>query len=178
MARKPTPPDSDAKTRRSCGFEPAAGLLRDRMRKAGESRGFAVARVLTHWAEIVGADIAALAQPQKIAYGRVGMGATLTISARGASGPMLDMHLPAIREKVNACYGYNAVEKVRVTQAPARGFADPRAAFTGPPPVARPEQIEAARRVTAEVRDEALRTALEALGRNVLSRARDRKGEP
>ena len=33
------------------GFEPTWALLGDRVRKAGESRGFAVSRVLTHWPE-------------------------------------------------------------------------------------------------------------------------------
>ena len=39
--------------RRGRGFEPASGLLKDRIRAAGESRGFAVSRLLTHWAEVV-----------------------------------------------------------------------------------------------------------------------------
>ncbi len=44
--------------RRMRGFERTSGLLQDRIRKAGETRGFAVARLLTHWAEIVGEEIA------------------------------------------------------------------------------------------------------------------------
>ena len=58
------------------GFKRTATLLGDRIRKAGESRGFAVSRVLTHWAEIVGSDLAQMCRPVEVSYGRGGFGAT------------------------------------------------------------------------------------------------------
>ena len=94
-----TPPNQK---RRGRGFEPAAGLLKDRIRAVGESRGFAVSRLLTHWAEVVGDEIAAMALPVKVGYGREGLGATLTLLTTGASAPLLQMQLPKIRDKVNA----------------------------------------------------------------------------
>ena len=48
------------------GFEPAAGLLREPIRLAGETRGFAITRLLTQWAEIVGEDVARMARPVKM----------------------------------------------------------------------------------------------------------------
>ncbi|TMV57313.1 DUF721 domain-containing protein, partial [Thioclava sp. BHET1] len=48
------------------GFEQTSGLLKERIRAAGETRGFAVTRLLTHWAEIVGPEIAPLAVPVKV----------------------------------------------------------------------------------------------------------------
>ena len=45
------------------GFKRTYGLLESRIRKAGEARGFAVSRLLTHWDEVAGADIAAMARP-------------------------------------------------------------------------------------------------------------------
>ena len=47
---------TDAKTkreRRMRGFERTSKLLGSRIRKAGESRGFAVTRLITHWDEII-----------------------------------------------------------------------------------------------------------------------------
>lgn len=166
--------------RHSRGFEPASGLLKDRIRTAGEARGFAVSRLLTHWAEVVGADIAAMALPVKIAYGRDGFGATLTLLTTGASAPLLQMQLPKIREKVNGCYGYNAISKVIVTQTAPTGFAEGQVAFT-PAPTPAPAPVSAAihrqASLTAEgVRDPGLRAALEALGEKVLSRRRNTKG--
>ncbi len=165
-------------TRRQKGFEPAARLVGERVRQAGESRGFAVSRLLTHWAEVVGPEIAALARPVKMSYGRGGLGATLTLLATGPNAPLVQMQLPRIREKVNACYGYNAVSRVTVTQTAAQGFAEPAAPFAhAPRPAEPPPEVRAAATRAAEgVADAGLRSALEALAQNVLSRPDRQKG--
>lgn len=169
-----------ASGRRGRGFQPASGILKDRIRSAGESRGFAVARLLTHWAEVVGEDVAAIALPVKVGYGRDGFGATLTLLTTGASAPLLQMQLPKIREKVNACYGYNAISRVVITQTSPTGFAEGQVAFTPPPKAAPPPPDpaiqDAARTLSGEIGDPTLRAALEALGEKVLSRPRTTKG--
>lgn len=166
--------------RRGRGFEPAAGLLRDRIRAAGESRGFAVARLLTHWAEVVGEEIAATALPVKVGYGREGLGATLTLLTTGAAAPLVQMQLPRIRERVNACYGYNAIARVVVTQTAPTGFHEGQVAFGPAPKPAAAKADPAARReanaLSESVHDPALRAALEALGEKVLSRPGQKKG--
>ncbi len=160
--------------RRMRGFEAAAGLLKERIRTVGESRGFAVSRLLTHWPEVVGEEIAAMALPVKIGYGRGAMGATLTLLSTGAFAPLVEMQKERIREKVNACYGYAAVGRVLVTQTAPIGFAEGRVAFA-PKTVAPPRPVPAVVRAAAEavhtVQDAGLRAALEALGQNVLTRS-------
>lgn len=175
MTRKPVPPPPPS--RRQRGFEVAAGLLAERIRTAGEARGFAVARLLTHWAEIVGDEIAAATRPLKMGYGREGFGATLTILANGPMAPMIEMQKARIRDRVNACYGYNAVSRVVLTQTGPTGFAEGQAPFAPAPraaPAQAPDpQIAARAAETATgVADDGLRAALETLARNVLSRAR------
>jgi hypothetical protein len=160
----------DRKERRSRGFERASGLVASRVRKAGEGRGFAVAKVLTHWSEIVGTEFAALARPVKVSYGREGFGATLTLLCAGAAAPMVQMRLEEIREKVNACYGYAAISRIKVTQTSAEGFAEAPAGFEPTPKALRPEAEAAAREAAGGVEDPGLRAALELLGRNVLSK--------
>ncbi|MGR3625617.1 MAG: DUF721 domain-containing protein [Limimaricola sp.] len=159
------------------GFAQASGLLQSRIRGASEARGFAVTRLLTHWAEIVGEDTARIAQPVKVGYGRDGLGATLTLLTTGAQAPMLSMQAETIRERVNACYGYRAISKVRITQTAPTGLAEGQAAFApAPKPApARPDpQVKAQAAKTAEgVGDTELRLALEALAANVLSKRRN-----
>lgn len=171
---------SPKNVRRMRGFEAAAGLLRDRIRTAGESRGFAVSRLLTHWGEIAGDAVAAIAQPVKIGYGRDGLGATLTLLVQGAAAPLVQMQAERIRERVNACYGYNAVARIRLTQTSAVGFAEGQAPFAPAPGPAPAAEDPALRRQSAalsrEIGDDSLRAALEALGEKVLSRARKTKG--
>lgn len=166
--------------RRRRGFEPASGLLKERIREAGEARGFAVARLLTHWNEVVGDEIAAMARPVKIGYAaKGGFGATLTLLTTGAHAPVLQMELPRIREKVNACYGYAAISRVVITQTAPVGFAEGQVAFSHAPKAGRPDptpEVRAEAAHTAEgVGDPGLRAALELLAANVLSRPRSNR---
>jgi hypothetical protein len=91
-------------------------------------RGFAEARLLTHWEDVVGAEIAAIALPLRITYGR-GFGGTLVLLTTGAQAPVLEMRGTEIVERVNACYGYRAVSRVQVTQTAPTGFAEGQVAF-------------------------------------------------
>ena len=164
------PPKS---TRRLRGFEPAAGLLRGQIRTAGEQRGFAESRVLTHWAEIVGDAVAAIARPVKVGYRRDAFGASLTLLTTGAAAPLLEMQKPQILARVNACYGYAAISRIVITQTAPTGFAEGQAVFTAAPPAKAPPDpaiaLKAAE-VAAPVRDAGLRDALAALGQNILTR--------
>ncbi|MGH1423654.1 MAG: DUF721 domain-containing protein [Pseudooceanicola sp.] len=156
------------------GFKRTANLLEGRIRRASETRGFAVTRLLTHWEEVVGADLAALARPVDVKYGRQGLGATLTLLTDGARAPLVEMQKEKLREKVNTAYGYNAISRVRITQTAATGFAEGQVAFVDPkpkaPPAPDPATLKAAHAVARDVGNQDLRTALEALARNVLSK--------
>lgn len=157
------------------GFARTSSLLTKRIRQASESRGFAESRVLTHWVEIVGADVAAMARPVKVSYGRGSFGATLTVLTTGAQAPMLEMQKEQIRARVNAVYGYNAISRITITQTAATGFAEGQVQFDyGPkanePPAPDPQTVAYAREYAEDVNDPTLQAALEALARNVLSK--------
>ena len=138
---------------------------------ASESRGFAVARLLTHWSDIVGESTASIAKPVKVHYPKGSFGATLVLLAKGAHAPMLQAGLEAIRERVNACYGYNAISRIRITQTAPEGFAEEQAAFAAKPkdaPAPLPADSAEARRI-AGVGDADLRAELEKLGARLAS---------
>jgi hypothetical protein len=165
--------------RRIRGFERAATLVQSRIRAAGESRGFAVAKVLTHWAEIAGAEMAAKARPVKVSYPTSGLGATLTVLTNGSTAPFLEMQKDALRERVNACYGYNAVARIQITQTAPEGFAEGRVQFQPAPEAAPPEPDPVtrsrARQAASGISDDGLRTALEEMGRTLLSRPKPKE---
>jgi hypothetical protein len=170
-----TPNDQKTTRKRFTGFRRAAQLVARPVREVGESRGFAVSRLLTHWAEIAGEGLATHTRPVEVSYGRGGLGATLTILTTGANAPMVEMQKEKLRERVNACYGYAAISRVRVTQTAATGFAEGQAVFAPAPAPPEPkgpapEARAAAARVAAPVSDPSLRDALEKLGANVISR--------
>lgn len=158
------------------GFSRAASLMQTRIRKASESRGFAVSRLLTHWADIVGEDVARIAQPVKVGYGRGGLGASLTVLTTGANAPVLGMQVETIRAKVNACYGYNAISRVHITQTAPTGFADGQAMFTPAPKSATkaPDPVikKQAQDMAKDVENDELRQALAALATNVMTKNR------
>lgn len=163
-------------TRRKKGFERTSGLLQGQIKRVGESRGFAVSRLLTHWSEIVGEETARSALPVKITYGRGGLGATLTVLTTGAHAPMLQASLPRIQEKVNVCYGYSAISRIKITQTAPTGFSEGKVIFGHAPKPSKPapsaEAVNTARQVAAPVQNSDLRSALEALGQNVISRSK------
>ncbi|MGY6411722.1 MAG: DUF721 domain-containing protein [Alkalilacustris sp.] len=183
----PSPGPTSPPARRARGFRHAAALVEDRIRSAGEKRGFATARLLTRWDEIVGPETARLARPVKLGWARgkraQGLGATLTLAVPGPAAPMVQMLAPRIVERVNAALGFAAIARIALAQdADTRGFAEPAPAFAPAPPRAEPPDRTARTALAAEatraVQDPALRAALERLGRSVLSRHDNRKGAP
>ncbi|MEM6729550.1 MAG: DciA family protein [Pseudomonadota bacterium] len=146
--------------------------MESRIRRAGESRGFAVSRLLTHWEEIVGADLAKQALPVNVTYARASMGATLTILTTASQAPILQMQVPQIREKVNACYGYAAIARIRITQSSPKGlagqgFVEKPAPFT--PSAPDPAAAREAEKLAQGVENEELRQALTQLGGNIMN---------
>ena len=159
--------------RRKKSVSSVSSFLEDQLGKAGEKRGFAVMRLLTHWREIVGEEISQITKPVKVGYNRDGLGATLTILCLGANAPILQTMLPQIKEKVNSCYGYSAISKVRITQT------DSVALF----PVSTDESksnfslqdlnpviAEASKSITNDVESDQLRLALQKLGQSILKK--------
>lgn len=165
--------------RRMRGFERTSSLLTQRIREAGESRGFAVTRLITHWEEIVGEPIARVCRPTEVSYKRSGFGATLTLLTTGAQAPMLEMQKEKLREKVNAVYGYSAISHIRLTQTAPTGFAEGQAEFQAKPKSQTkrrdPEIIARAQNTTQNIGDDTLRTQLERLAENVYARQKTKE---
>jgi hypothetical protein len=180
MPRKPVPQPSAE--RRQRGFEAAGGLVKDPIRAAGESRGFALSRMLTHWEDIAGPDLAGHTRPVRMTYGREGLGATLTLLVAPAMAPIVQMQVPRLKDRVNATYGYAAVSRIALTQTAATGFAEGRAVFSAmpatPKPVeAPPEARRAASEATRDIGDAGLRAALETMGKSIFTPPKSHPGK-
>ena len=178
------------------GFLQAGSLLEIGLRQSMAKRGFGESRVLTHWAEIVGADIARIAEPLKLNYPKDGFGADLVVLCVGANAPLVQMQIPDIIERVNSCYGYRAITRVKVTQTRGKhgGANVAHAAMSQsnlPPPtglvpsgfaeeatpfqhrtkadILRVSKKQDMHRALANVQNPALKTALESLGESIFS---------
>lgn len=163
----------DAPRRKRKGFVQTGGLLAAKIRQIGGARGFAETRLLTQWADIAGAELAAVTRPGKVSYKREGIGAVLALECDGAFGPEVQMQIPALIGRINAAYGYAAISDIRITQVQQRGFAERQAAFrydtTPKPQLGEAPPAEIADTV-AMIGDEGLRAQLALLGANVLNK--------
>ncbi len=135
------------------------GAINDVFRR----QGFASRELVTRWAEIAGADIAAHAQPLKIQWPRPVEGqaqepATLVLRVEGPMALEIQHMSAVILERVNRFFGWQAIGRLALRQAPLRRRDKPRA----PAP---PDPAAVARLADAlPVEDEDLRHAIARLG--------------
>jgi hypothetical protein len=134
-----------------------------------KQQGFASTELITRWADIVGAEVAAHSEPMKINWPRaVSAGkaadeppdpATLVLRVEGPAALEIQHLSAVILERVNRFFGWQAIGSIALRQAPLRRREPPAA-----PP--KPDS-EAAARIAAslpEIEDEDLRQALARLG--------------
>jgi len=142
---------------------PLADLLHKTLSETFAKQGFASSELVTRWADIVGAEIAAHAEPEKIQWTRGADGhapepGTLVLRVEGPAAIEIQHLSGVVLERVNRFFGWQAVGGLRLRQAPLRRRA--QAPQRGGDPAA-------AARIAAglsEIADENLRAALGRLG--------------
>jgi hypothetical protein len=143
---------------------PLADLIGPALTAAFKRHGFASTEIVTHWEDIVGAEIAAHSEPIKITWPRQPDAeepepATLVLRCQGPAAIEIQHLAGVIVERVNRFLGWRAIERVALRQAPLARRAKPK-----PPPAI---DAEAARRIAermTDITDDDLRTALGRLG--------------
>jgi hypothetical protein len=141
-----------------------ADIVPDVGRAAFRRFGFIQSSVVSRWREIVGERYAAVSSPESIRFppGKRSAG-VLTLVVEGAHGPMMQHVAPAIVERVNRFFGYEAVQRVTIKQGLVQiARAKGRAA----PPSLRPIPADLGDSLR-EIADPELRACLEALARGV-----------
>jgi hypothetical protein len=129
-------------------------------------QGFASAEIVTRWGEIVGPEIATHSEPLKINWPRTLEGdeappepATLVLRVEGPAAIEIQHLSAVILERVNRFFGWQAIGRLALRQAPLRR----RLAPTAPPP----RDLAAQARIAAslpQIEDDDLRAALARLG--------------
>lgn len=124
--------------------------------------GFIQTSVVSRWAEIVGPRYAAVSAPESIKFphGKRAEG-VLTLTVRGAHGPMMQHIAPEIIERVNRFFGYEAIVRIAIRQGDVPA-PRPRAA----PPSLKPISAELSESLRAIV-DPEFKAVLEALAAGV-----------
>ena len=130
-------------------------------------QGFAQTGLVTHWAEIVGADIADHAEPMRMMWPRRVHEddpdpATLVLRVEGPVALEIQHLSGVIIEKVNRFFGWRAVGRIQIRQAPLMR----RTAKTvrrGPDPAV----VARLAAGMSDVADDGLRDALARLGASI-----------
>lgn len=135
---------------------------------AFKQRGFAEQRIITDWPLIVGKLIAQYSTPQKLSFPRESRNnGTLYIDVYDSAFATEISYLgPVMKERIATYFGYPAVAHFKLLQKP---YPYTEEESSTPPPAKLSEAQEAQlATLLASTGDEALREALESLGRAVL----------
>ena len=144
--------------------KPLSVLLSDVFSDAYAKQGFAARELVTRWAEIAGADVARHSEPLKIQWPRPVEGqpqepATLVLRVEGPAALEIQHKSDVILERVNRFFGWSAVGRLALRQAPLSRRDRPQQQR---PPDAK--EVETVAKTLSGVEDEELRAALARLG--------------
>jgi hypothetical protein len=129
-----------------------------------KAQGFASNEIIARWADIAGPEIAAHSEPMKITWPRaIGEDspepATLVLRVEGPAALEIQHLSAVILERVNRFFGWQAIGRIALRQAPLRRKEPPK-----PPPAPDPETVAGIAEGMPEIHDENLRQALARLG--------------
>jgi hypothetical protein len=149
---------------RPISAKPLSVLLNDVFSDAYAKQGFAARELVTRWADIAGAEIARHSEPLKMQWPRPVEGqpqepATLILRVEGPAALEIQHSSDVILQRVNRFFGWSAVGRLALRQAPLsrrkvpvrRGAPDPKA-------------VAKVAETLLAVEDEELRAALARLG--------------
>ncbi|HKS86076.1 MAG TPA: DciA family protein [Pseudolabrys sp.] len=142
---------------------PLSDFLGSTLSDVLKAQGFASTEIISRWIEIAGPEIAAHSEPLKINWPRAAgiekvEPATLVLRVEGPAALEIQYQSAVILERVNRFFGWQAIGRIAIRQAPLRRQTEP--------PPRNPDPAEAAR--IAEglqgVEDDGLRHAIGRLG--------------
>jgi hypothetical protein len=147
--------------------KPLSVLLSDLFSDAYARQGFAARELVTRWAEIAGPEVARHSEPLKIQWPRPVEGeppqpATLVLRVEGPTALEIQHASDAILERVNRFFGWSAVGRLTIRQAPlARRDRVP------PPRGPDPRAVATVASRLDAIEDAELRAALARLGASI-----------
>jgi hypothetical protein len=147
--------------------KPLSVLLRDVFSDAYAKQGFAARELVTRWADIAGPEIAAHSEPLKMQWPRPVEGqpqepATLVLRVEGPMALEIQHASDVILERVNRFFGWSAVGRLALRQAPL-SRRDRRPASRAPDA----KEVAKIAESLSSVEDEQLRAALARLGASI-----------
>ncbi len=165
MADKSSPP------KRANRAVQLGDMLGNTLDPALKRRGFASRDLIANWTSIAPTPYDRISSPDKLVWPRRDRpdpeGAVLYLRCREGHALALAHEGPAIAAAINRYFGYLLVSSVRLSANP---FVEPETDQPAPPADLPPQKAQLLTKVVSVIEDEALRTALEKLGRGIMSK--------
>ena len=146
------------------GPRPLAQTVRKVAAPLLRRQGFAEADIVLRWTEIVGERLAARSAPERLETPRGAAAAVLHVRVAPGAGPELQHAAPIVLERINAFFGWRAVDRLRIVQAPLPPRRGRKAAADEP---LAPEQEAALDSAVEGAGNDRLKQALRRLGASV-----------
>src|SRR5438046_10540877 len=152
---------------RSISAKPLSVLLSDVFTDAYAKQGFAARELVTRWADIAGPEISAHSEPLKMQWPRPVEGqpqepATLVLRVEGPAALELQHSSDVILQRVNRFFGWSAVGRLALRQAPLSRRDRPK-----PMGAPDPKAVAEVAKTLSAVEDDELRAALARLGASI-----------
>lgn len=153
-------------------------FLPDVTKKAFQKFGFPAAALLTDWEAIVGPQLAAFTNPEKVKWPKVSpdelsddkrpdceAGGTLLLRVDGPLAIELQHQSDQILDRINQYFGYRAIAALRILQAPLNEIRLDQK----PKPARKPREVLSRERADdlAKIENPRLREALAGLSRRI-----------
>ena len=147
--------------------KPLSVLLSDVFSDAYAKQGFAARELVTRWEEIAGPKIARHSEPLKMQWPRPVEGqlqepATLVLRVEGPMALEIQHESDVLLQRVNRFFGWSAVGRLALRQAPLSRRERPKA-----PSAPDPKAIAKVAETLSAIEDEELRAALARLGASI-----------
>jgi hypothetical protein len=109
------------------GARPLADLATGLLAQSFRKQGFASSELIVRWETIVGSEVALHAEPLKIQWPRGSEGenpepGTLVLRVEGPAAIEIQHMSQVILERVNRYFGWAAIDRIAIRQAPLRGL--------------------------------------------------------
>jgi len=171
MAKKPTTKLKGIVPSEVHGYAPR--LLSQTINKLTKSmlgrQGLIRGDIISKWFDIVGPEISQHTLPEKIVFSKDGAsGGELRLRCdSGALANQLQHQAPQIIDRINMYFGYQAIIRIKLIQAPLP--RRPTVRRTSSKPLTK-EQVATIKSTTSIVQDDEIRAVLDKLGQSVMSR--------
>ena len=163
--------------RHAKGFTHLGTFVKKNLLSKTDRLNFATTRLMTHWVEFVGEELASMSTPVDLHFDRKGGEVTLTLLSTSSHAELVRLSTPNILERINSSYGFKAIGRIRVTQAWRGNHAKSKDPFDTTKKVETLIEIPDIQvpKILADVEDERLRNTLIELGRSIAAREEARK---